>query len=150
MYVLIPKSRLKTSGNVTFHNTVPDGRAIVHISELKAIGSVVGVDIFTTKRELSEFIDSQNESGLYPGTPDINQGESVGDGSVTTPTPDQGGTDNPLGQEEQPPQDTDGGAVTDTPTVLPELDSSTEATVEEKANTEAEQSLTRRFKGFRL
>lgn len=106
MYVLIPKTKLKGAGRVTFHNTMPDGRAIVHIGEMKAIGSVTGVDIITTKRELTELMDYQKENGIFPEEPQFNPDEPVQDGSVPIPTPDGNS----------------GSDTVDTPTVLPELD----------------------------
>ena len=106
MYVLIPKTKLRAAGRVTFHNTMPDGRAIVHIGEMKAIGSVTGVDIITTKRELTELMDYQKENGIFPEEPQFNPDEPVQDGSVPIPTPDG--------------DSTSGSA--DTPTILPELD----------------------------
>lgn len=83
MYVLIPRAKLRETGKPVFRTTMPDGRAIVHISDMKSIGTVTGVDIIATQREVKELIAQQKEQGI---TPDLVKPTPEEDAPVDRPT----------------------------------------------------------------
>ena len=89
MYVLIDIEQLaEKSRKEEFFEKMPDGRAILPISELKTMGSVTNVDVITTARELKELIRQQNEAGI--GQEQENPEENVDDSFTNHPGLDEG------------------------------------------------------------
>lgn len=99
MYVLIDIEQLaEKSRKEEFFEKMPDGRAILPISELKTMGSVTNVDVITTARELKELIRQQNEAGI--GQEQENPEENVDDSFTNHPGLDEG--EQPVPETEQP------------------------------------------------
>lgn len=99
MYVLIDIEQLaEKSRKEEFFEKMPDGRAILPISELKTMGSVTNVDVITTARELKELIRQQNEAGI--GQEQENPEENVDDSFTNHPGLDEG--EQPVPDTEQP------------------------------------------------
>lgn len=60
MYVIVEKEKLegKFFGMMNF---LPDGRAYIPIGEIRNVGTLMGVDIIGSSRELKELIEKQGE-----------------------------------------------------------------------------------------
>lgn len=69
MYALIDLAKVKKVRSGKFYETLPDGRAIVRLSELRAFGTLENVDIVATATELKQLIEKQKEQGITPGIP---------------------------------------------------------------------------------
>lgn len=59
MYVLIDLNKTRKARSARSYETLPDGRSIVPLSDLRAFGSLQGVDIIATATELKQLIDLQ-------------------------------------------------------------------------------------------
>lgn len=69
MYILVKKEFVPDNGR--FHETMPDGRLILDISEFKMLGSVPEMQTVATKKELDAIIAGMAETG--------NEAENAGD-----------------------------------------------------------------------
>lgn len=66
MYALIDLKKVREVRSSRFYETIPDGRAIVPLSELRAFGTLENVDIVATANELKKLIEKQKEQGVVP------------------------------------------------------------------------------------
>ena len=74
MYLLVNAEQLKArSGR---YETMPDGRSIVPMSDQRILGTLKGVDIISTARELKQLIEEQKKQMEETDT-DIDPGFSV-------------------------------------------------------------------------
>ena len=69
MYALIDLTKVKSVRSWKYYETIPDGRAIVPFSDLRAFGTLENVDLVATATELKQFIEKQKEQGLISGIP---------------------------------------------------------------------------------
>lgn len=67
MYVLIDLNKMRKARSTRSYETLPDGRSIVPVSELRAFGSLQGVDIIATATELKQIIDLQQRKMRQEG-----------------------------------------------------------------------------------
>lgn len=85
MYLLVNAEQLKArSGR---YETMPDGRSIVPMSDQRILGTLKGVDIISTARELKQLIEEQKKQMENTDT-DIDPGFSVIPGTDTEVDPD--------------------------------------------------------------
>lgn len=115
MYALIDLTKVKSVRSGKYYETIPDGRAIVPFSDLRAFGTLENVDLVATATELKQLIEKQKEQGLTSGIPledtatqngEKNPENSQTDGTTsesTEPGVTEGGTDNGGMQEILPP-----------------------------------------------
>lgn len=108
MYALIDLAKVKKVRSGKFYETLPDGRAIVPFSELRAFGTLENVGIVATALELKQLIEKQKEQGLTPGIPledtatqngEKNPEDTQTDGTVTDGTTSEGTEPGGIGEE---------------------------------------------------
>lgn len=74
MYVLVNQEQLeKKKSRTALYNSMPDGRLIIPLGDVKLFGTLKGVDIIGSARELKELIREQ-EAGM---TEEVDPGFSV-------------------------------------------------------------------------
>lgn len=129
MYALIDLAKVKKVRSGKFYETLPDGRAIVPFSELRAFGTLEKVDIVATALELKQLIEKQKEQGITPGIPledtatqngGKNPEDTQTDGTTsesTEPGGTEGSTDNGGMQEILPPLEE--GTLTGEEAIMP-------------------------------
>lgn len=83
MYLLVNAEQLKKRSSM--YETMPDGRSIVPMSDQRILGTLKGVDIISTARELKQLIEEQKKQ---MEDTDIDPGFSVIPGTGTEVDPD--------------------------------------------------------------
>lgn len=85
MYLLVNAEQLKKRSSM--YETMPDGRSIVPLSDQRILGTLKGVDIIFTARELKQLIEEQKKE-MENTDADIDPGFSVIPGTDTEVDPD--------------------------------------------------------------
>lgn len=85
MYLLVNAEQLKKRSSM--YETMPDGRSIVPLSDQRILGTLKGVDIISTARELKQLIEEQKKE-MENTDADIDPGFSVIPGTDTEVDPD--------------------------------------------------------------
>lgn len=75
-YILVKREQ----ADDRYHETMPDGRVILPITDIRSIGSLTDVDIIGSARELKALIAAQKEEIVKPesgGTEEVDPGMQV-------------------------------------------------------------------------